>query len=167
MEEFLQKAVDHLYNVHQPADIETALRTLPALLIHSPTAPSLSLTPKAFFVAFHGTLTLAFTGWPQSLCNTKTLIDTRLSHVLLGENAGTRWPKVTLGVLGEGVKLEEGEARRLLEVITNLNRELLSKSQTHERIDSLDIVLYNVKNYISVFITYVLLRNVLLKLDPD
>lgn len=147
MEEFVHKCVHHLC-VHLDSDVETALRALPVLL--SPPSSSAVLTPKAFFVSFHGTLTLAFAGWPRCVCERKARLDAELcahAHLLTEENAGTRWPKVTLGVLDEGKILQEGEARRLLSVIAALNKELVEiNCKAEEDLTTFDVVLFDVSS---------------------
>lgn len=143
MDQFVQQSLHRL--VGNPADINTSLHALPGLLSHPSSLPVLS--PKAFFVAFHGTLTLAFAGWPSCVCERKARMDAELcahAQVLTQENPGTRWPKVTLGVLEEGVKLGKDEAHKLLGVISSLNKELLGDCKAEEILDAFDIVLFDV-----------------------
>lgn len=148
MDEFILKCMNHLSSLHPAHDVDYALRALPALL--SPPSSSPVLSPKAFFVAFHGTLTLAFAGWPRCVRERKARVDAQLcaqSRTITEENAGTRWPKVTLGVLEEGKVLEEGEVRRLLGVIAALNKELLEdKCKAEEGLSAFDIVLFDVSS---------------------
>jgi hypothetical protein len=150
MEEFVHQCLNHLQATHPAQDIETALRTLPTFL-SPPSTTSPILSPKAFFIAFHGTLTLAFAGWPRCVRERKARIDAELctrAGVLTEENAGTRWPKVTLGVLDEGVMLGEGEARGLLRVIADLNKELVGETcRAEEQLNSFDIVLFDVSSF--------------------
>ena len=90
------------------------------------------------------------------------------TQTLTEENAGTRWPKVTLGVLEEGVVMEERDARRLLSAVDDLNKELLSKCYAEERLDALDIVLFDVSFILILFKVHRLIfpyRNALRSLD--
>jgi hypothetical protein len=146
MDSFVQQCLHHLRAAHPASDVETTLRALPTFL-SPPSSVSPVLSPKAFFVAFHGTLTLAFAGWPRCVCERKARMNADLcvrSQALTEENAGTRWPKVTLGVLGEGVVLGEGDARRLLNTITAVNEEVVEMCQAEEKLDAFDVVLFDV-----------------------
>lgn len=64
---------------------------------------SVHLTPLSFFVAWNGVLTLAFSGFPNSIVNLKSHVTSAFG--LRAENSGSKWPKCTLGVLREGVSL--------------------------------------------------------------
>lgn len=156
MDDFLPKLISTLPNPQ--ASLQSVILSLPSLLSSSgSSSPCPFLKPKAFFPAFHGALTLAFDGWPRSVCVAKSCVDaahaqTQCTHTqtdacaLRAENAGTKWPKVTLGVLGEGVKLSEEDGKRLLQVVNRLNVELLQDlgDDVGEQLDVMDIVLYNV-----------------------
>jgi len=76
------------------------------------------LKPRQFFVAYHGVLTLAFSGFPPSLVLLKDQIAkvifihiaSKIKHFkqnypsLRPEYFGSRWPKVTLGALKDDTK---------------------------------------------------------------
>ncbi|KAJ3391334.1 hypothetical protein HDU92_009101 [Lobulomyces angularis] len=55
-----------------------------------------SLKAKDFFIAWHGVLTLAFTGFPNSVETLKSKL-TKAKIIPTPENFGSRWPKLTLG----------------------------------------------------------------------
>ena len=80
------------------------------------------LHARGFLVAWGGVLALAFCEWPPLLAALKSLLNegvaghpeaAALAHLGL-ENAGSRWPKVTVGALrpGETLTLEDLEQLR-------------------------------------------------------
>lgn len=73
-----------------------------------------SLRPEAFFVARFGVLTLAYSGWPESLAGLKTVLAAALPSVP-AENPGSRWPKTTLAALRDGERLSEEDVVQLRE----------------------------------------------------
>ncbi|KAJ3257832.1 hypothetical protein HDU77_002517 [Chytriomyces hyalinus] len=81
------------------------------------------LEPKAFFVAWRGVLTLAFTGFPVELVELKQRLDTL---PLRRENQGSKWPKMTLGALADDSKVLTADQLSSLSTLcsqmsTNLN----------------------------------------------
>ncbi|KAJ3222766.1 hypothetical protein HDU81_009616 [Chytriomyces hyalinus] len=81
------------------------------------------LEPKAFFVAWRGVLTLAFTGFPVELVGLKQKLDTL---PLRRENQGSKWPKMTLGALADDSKVLTADQLASLSTLcsqmsTNLN----------------------------------------------
>ena len=67
--------------------------------------PCCSLLGERYFVAWQGVLTLAFAGWPPSLEGLKRSLEDESPELLAPENAGSRWPKVTLGCMRDGATL--------------------------------------------------------------
>lgn len=72
------------------------------------------LRPEAFFVARYGVLTLAFSGWPESLARLKGALADALP-AMPSENPGSRWPKTTLAALRDGERLSQDDVVRLRE----------------------------------------------------
>ena len=75
---------------------------LPEAVRHT---PSCSLLGERYFVAWQGVLTLAFAGWAPSLEVLKAGLEDEHPGLLASENAGSRWPKVTLGCMRDGGSL--------------------------------------------------------------
>lgn len=62
------------------------------------------LEPFAFFISWHGVLTLAYRGFTPALVDLKQRISA--AHPALPQEApGSLWPKTTLGCLNDGVTL--------------------------------------------------------------
>jgi hypothetical protein len=94
------------------AAIEAAEATVLAALAASPPSSCL-LHPGAFFLAWQGVLTLAFSGWPPALAAFKASLNA--AGVLKSEGAGSKWPKATLAASADGappLALEELAALR-------------------------------------------------------
>ncbi len=77
--------------------------------------PKNMLLPKAFFVSWHGVMTLAYEGFSQCVLDLKTRLEARFPSIP-AENEGSKWPKTTLGALNQGrvLTLEELERLRTL-----------------------------------------------------
>ncbi|KAK9826359.1 hypothetical protein WJX81_001998 [Elliptochloris bilobata] len=75
-------------------------------------ALSCVLRPRTFFVSWQGVLTLAFRGLPPALVELKAGLEAAHDS-LPRENSGSRWPKVTLGVLGDARRLLPDQLERL------------------------------------------------------
>lgn len=73
-------------------------------------ARSCVLRAEAFFVAWNGVVTLAYSGFPPGLARVKE--DAQAAMGSAKENFGSKWPKTTLGALRDGqtLALEELEA---------------------------------------------------------
>lgn len=82
-----------------------------------------ALTPSSFFVAWHGVLTLSFSGFTTALAALKTeLAALEVPWALPVEQSGSKWPKLTLACLKEGRTLTIDQLRKL-EQITSSFRE--------------------------------------------
>jgi len=69
--------------------------------------PACRLTAHRVFPAWHGVMTLAFSGWPAALAELKARLND--GAIVLPEAPGSRWPKCTLGALQEGVVLSDAQ----------------------------------------------------------
>ncbi|KAJ3211273.1 Lanosterol synthase (Oxidosqualene--lanosterol cyclase) [Entophlyctis luteolus] len=95
--------------------------------------PKTRLVPRAFFVAWRGVLTLAFTGFPASLVALKQNIDASIGSILHPENSGSKWPKarvpetkMTLAALKDDAKpLTAEELEKLQQLCGQLSTNLL------------------------------------------
>ncbi|KAI8621589.1 hypothetical protein BC830DRAFT_158833 [Chytriomyces sp. MP71] len=80
------------------------------------------LEPKAFFVAWRGVLTLAFSGFPAPLRALKTQLD---AFPLRRENAGSKWPKMTLGAFSDHAKpLTKEQFEHLAQLCVQMSQNL-------------------------------------------
>mmetsp|Transcript_36916 Transcript_36916/g.82098 ORF Transcript_36916/g.82098 Transcript_36916/m.82098 type:complete len:272 (-) Transcript_36916:18-833(-) len=77
--------------------------------------PSSILRAHQFFLSWSGVLTLAYTGFSPALTDLKDHINTSITS-LPKENAGSKWPKTSLGALKEGVRLTPAQTDKLLEI---------------------------------------------------
>jgi hypothetical protein len=73
------------------------------------------LRGRAFFVAWHGTLTLAFQAWSEDFARLKRALNE--IDAMQAEAFGSKWPKISLGCLksddaGGGLTMEEYEVLR-------------------------------------------------------
>eukprot|EP01112_Ceratiomyxa_fruticulosa_P008041 TRINITY_DN2085_c0_g1_i8.p1 TRINITY_DN2085_c0_g1~~TRINITY_DN2085_c0_g1_i8.p1 ORF type:complete len:279 (+),score=44.90 TRINITY_DN2085_c0_g1_i8:121-957(+) len=92
-----------------------SISQIPGVVIDSKEKPPVILNARSFFVAHHGTLTLAFEGWPERIVEMKKLMEERIVG-LNKEFFGTKWPKVTFGVLPDGYQMSRKQFSRLLSV---------------------------------------------------
>ena len=74
--------------------------------------PACHLHPHAFFVAWNGVLTLAYSGFPAPLATLKANIGAHFGS-LAEEGAGSKWPKTTLAALKDGHRLSQQELKAL------------------------------------------------------
>lgn len=72
------------------------------------------LRGRAFFVAWHGVVTLAYSGWPRALDDVKGALESEI--VGQRENPGSKWPKTSIGCLKSDRTLSKTEYRALREV---------------------------------------------------
>ncbi len=136
-EEFTKVATIHLPSAHH--NVHHVIQHIKNGIVN---VPPQTLSHRAFFTAFHGTLTMAFSGWPQGIQVMKTALND--SPLLMVENPGTKWPKVTIGVLDDGVVLDEEQAKRLLAVIHHFNDDEERGVGGEEVLNDMHLVLYNV-----------------------
>ena len=71
-----------------------------------------SVAADRFFISYNAVAALAFTGFSKTLLEIKTTVE-RLVPGLAPENAGSKWPKITVGCLNEGITLQEGDVHKL------------------------------------------------------
>jgi len=74
-----------------------------------------TIEPYAFFISWHGVLTLAFSGFTPSLVDLKQRI-TALHSALPPEAPGSLWPKTTIGCLRDGVSILPDQFQALNEL---------------------------------------------------
>jgi hypothetical protein len=121
-----------------PIDPESLSRVVGA---HPPTI----LRPKAFFVSWHGVMTLAHSGFSKSLLNLKT----QLEHHFRGipaENEGSKWPKTTIGALRKGRSVRLAELRTLRRLCTEHSSRLPGQEAHRLSVDALDLVRYECRS---------------------
>ncbi len=98
--------------------------------------PTTALTPRRFFVAWYGVLTLAFEGWPPAFLTLKQEIETQLPN-LAPENPGSRWPHTTLGALHDARTLSFEELVELQRICARFDQLLATRGHqfTVDRLD--------------------------------
>eukprot|EP00887_Chlorella_sp_A99_P004960 scaffold4.g4960.t1 len=73
------------------------------------------LEPAAFFVSWHGVITLAYRGFPPALVDLKARL--AVAHPgLPPERPGSLWPKTSLGALRDGAALSREQLAALLRI---------------------------------------------------
>ena len=82
--------------------------------------PRAFFRPMSFFVARSGVLTLVFDGFSQAILDLKRRIEETFPH-LEPEHEGSKWPKVTLGVLRDDEALARGDIVRLRDIADRWN----------------------------------------------
>ncbi|GIL85232.1 hypothetical protein Vretimale_10728 [Volvox reticuliferus] len=107
----------------------------------SQTPPSL-LRPMAFFVSWHGVLTLAYSGFPPALMELKQAINQTVDG-LPSEYSGSKWPKTSLGALHDKARLTPEQFERL-NVICREESAKLSQQADKQAVlvDQLTVVFY-------------------------
>jgi len=129
-------------NNNEDKFLQSIVSQLPSLI--SNISKLVHLQPKCFFLAFHGTLTFAFSGWSSQLLHFKSQIDKSFNGIIHNENYGTKWPKITFGLLPDGVSLTRTQFQRILRLILdeNQNLEISDHSQTREFAREIQLVCY-------------------------
>lgn len=84
------------------------------------TKPQVFFRPMAFFVARCGVLTLVFEGFSSAIFELKRSIE-RLIPNLEPEHEGSKWPKVTLGMLKDREVLSARDIVRLRDIADDWN----------------------------------------------
>ncbi|KAJ3329269.1 hypothetical protein HDU76_008256 [Blyttiomyces sp. JEL0837] len=122
------------------SESSTSSTSIISTLIKS--TPTCNLTPKAFFIAWNGVLTLAFEGFPSPIVNLKTTLnnDPLLTKVLSPENSGSKWPKTTLGALSTNTSLTLDELKLLSTLCTTYSTRLQQQHEFKLPIKSLSFV---------------------------
>jgi hypothetical protein len=95
-----------------------------------------------FFMSWNSVMTLAYTGFSQTLLDLKRHLEAKLP--LQAENPGSRWPKTTLGCLREGRSLGPGQVEKARELCTKFSGELraLPPRQLEVPVTELSLVLF-------------------------
>lgn len=104
---------------------------------------------RGFLVAWGGVLALAFCDWPPLLKQLKACLNEMegaaeggvLDH-LARENAGSRWPKITLGALRPGVTLTLSDLTNLRNVTGELSRRLEEQHNSPWEIAKIHVAAY-------------------------
>ena len=107
---------------------------------HGPT----SVRAHEFFVSWNSVATLAYRGFSNTLLAVKRELDQGIPG-LKPENPGSKWPKTTLGCLGEQVTLTEAQVRVLRGICDQMTSVLrkLPESDVIMPIDELAIVTFH------------------------
>ncbi|CAM6092942.1 unnamed protein product [Calypogeia fissa] len=93
-----------------------------------------------YFVAWQGVLTVAFAGIPPSVIKLKKGINSQLAGCLVTENPGSKWPKISLGCLRDGMTLTLDQLRTLRQICSE-EMQFLSAIEPVV-VDNLSVVLY-------------------------
>ena len=86
--------------------------------------PTSSLSPLEFFISWNGVLTLAYSGWTESLLDLKTRLNAT-PCALPPESPGSRWPKTSIGCLHDHKSLTFEEFINLRDLCKYVNIVLL------------------------------------------
>ena len=115
-----------------------------SILSASPNLSSCNLRPHpncALFVAWNGVMTLVFSGFPDSLVLAKKRLEMFLPD-LATEKFGSKWPKTTLGAVGDGCEgLYLSELGRLREICLEFSQKI-SAVESMLPVKSLSCVAY-------------------------
>jgi hypothetical protein len=119
-----------------------SLQTLAAQIAECPTN---MLLPRAFFVSWHGVMTLAYEGFSKSILDMKASLEARFPS-LPAENEGSKWPKTTLGALNQGRVLTLAELASIRDLCDRHNALFTAEPSEHLKIDALTYVQYDCRS---------------------
>jgi hypothetical protein len=114
--------------------------------------PANLLLPKAFFVSWHGVMTLAYEGFSKCVLDLKTNLEARFPSIPT-ENEGSKWPKTTLGALNLGRVLTLAELASIRELCVRHNDFFTAAQSERLKIDALTYVQYDCRSLESVSTT--------------
>ncbi|GIL55474.1 hypothetical protein Vafri_11033 [Volvox africanus] len=129
------------FTVPETAEVPTFATKSQIEYLISQTPPS-CLRPMAFFVGWHGVLTLAYSGFPPALMELKHAINDTVEG-LPSEYSGSKWPKTSLGALHDKARLTPEQLERL-NVICKEESAKLSQEADEQAVlvDQLTVVFY-------------------------
>jgi hypothetical protein len=107
--------------------------------------PETVIRPKAFFVSWHGVMTLVYEGFSKSILDVKTELES-LYPFIPKENEGSKWSKTTLGALKQGCTLTLKELEILRNLCTEHDDSLAGPEDFCLIIDSLNYVDYECRS---------------------
>lgn len=86
------------------------------------------LIPRKFVISYQGVLVLAFEGFSNEMLEIKNKFSKEGGcQSLNDENMGSKWPKITLGCLKEGITLSKEQFKQLNDVCTKASDSLLKR----------------------------------------
>ena len=106
--------------------------------------PTCFLKPKCFFVAWNSVIVLVFTGWPEPIDTMKSELSS--SCTLCQEYFGSKFPKITLGCVKDGVVMTP----KLLAKVRKLCAQNQPPSDSVFCIDALSVVLWENRSQESI-----------------
>ncbi|GBG63916.1 hypothetical protein CBR_g39921 [Chara braunii] len=105
---------------------------------------SFCLRAKAFFVAWQGVLTIAYSGMPPAMLELREAFEQRFPY--LKENPGSRWPKTTLGAVQDNKRITPEQLRTLHRICAEESQNLAAIADNSRDgtfcIDNISIVIY-------------------------
>ncbi|BBO66922.1 hypothetical protein DSCA_08520 [Desulfosarcina alkanivorans] len=107
--------------------------------------PKNMLRPKAFFVSWHGVMTLAYEGFSQCVLDLKASLEAPFPSMPT-ENEGSKWPKTTLGALNEGRVLTLEELEQLNALCARHNDWFTTTQPMRLTIEALNYVHYDCRS---------------------
>ncbi len=119
-----------------------SLQPIPPLSQLIQSTASCTLRPLTPLVAWHGVLTLAFSGFPRPLAHLKQQINVSYASTLKAENSGSQWPKSTLGCLNEGVVLTATQLQALQQICADFAKRFAATSSFDAPIGNASVVLF-------------------------
>lgn len=119
-----------------PSDSWSTAGALPALISE---AEACTLRPLEFFVAWHGVLTIAYSGFPPALCKLKRGINAIFPSIPK-ENPGSLWPKTSLACLKDSKFLSMSQLVQLREICRDENLRFSEEDAVF--VDKLSVVVY-------------------------
>ena len=87
--------------------------------------PAAQFRPAEVFVARCGVLTIVFDGFGRSILDLKREIEFTFPG-LEPEHDGSKWPKVSLAILQDGVRLDRADIARIRDIADSFSKELRS-----------------------------------------
>lgn len=114
--------------------------------------PANMLLPKAFFVSWHGVMTMAYEGFSKGILDLKASLEARFPS-LPSENEGSKWPKTTFGALNQGRVLTLAELSSIRELCDRYNDLITAASPEHLKIEALTYVQYDCRSLERVSVT--------------
>jgi hypothetical protein len=90
---------------------------------------------RRFFIAWNGVATLAYTGFPTHIEATKATINKEVVS-LKSENAGSKWPKSTLGCLYDDRVLTIEQLQCLYDICHDISRQFDAFITPHPTVSS-------------------------------
>eukprot|EP01025_Chloroclados_australasicus_P020948 TRINITY_DN2201_c1_g2_i2.p1 TRINITY_DN2201_c1_g2~~TRINITY_DN2201_c1_g2_i2.p1 ORF type:complete len:240 (+),score=14.30 TRINITY_DN2201_c1_g2_i2:141-860(+) len=104
--------------------------------------PESTLTPLSFFISWQGVLTIAYSGFPESLLKLKLQLLEKCEN-LPKENSGSKWPKTTLGAVKDNRRLTPKEMEKLKSICKQQSKNL---EQHQVKIKDLSVVFFTCRS---------------------